>query len=124
MSRTTAEQQAYDMGRDAARAAASWIIDGNTKPEVIRDVVKALDDGYDISEFMPRRPDLSGEYADAPTPQSLAADILGADYDTHGYNAPDFLPAEQVDALADAFEAGVDDHFEQECERILRAALV
>lgn len=28
-----------------------------------------------------------------------------------------------IDALSDAFEAGVDEHFEAECERILRAAV-
>ncbi len=122
--RRAAEQQAYNMGRDAALAAASWVIDGNTKPEAIAYVVALLDAGDPAADdYLPARPDLSGEYADEPTPQSLAADILGADWQTHGYNAPDFLPAEQVDALADAFERGAADHFEPECERILRAAL-
>jgi hypothetical protein len=117
-------EDAYTRGVEAANAAASWIIDGNTKPEAIAYVVALLDTGDPrVDDYLPRRPDLSGEYADDPTPQSLAADILGADWETHGYNAPDFLPAEQVDAIADAYEEGVDETFVPECERLLRAAL-
>lgn len=119
-----AEQCAYSLGRDVALAAASWVIDGNTDVDHVRRVVAMLDAGDpSVTDYLPPRPNLSGEWADDPTPQSLAADVLGADYATHGYNAPDFLPAEQVDTIAEAFEQGVADAFEPECERILRAAL-
>lgn len=119
-----AEQCAYELGRDVALAAASWLDVTRMDAETITSALDAITNGDPRAEYvLPARPNLSGEYADDPTPQSLAADILGADYATHGYNAPDLLPAEQVDAIAEAFERGVADHFEPECERILRAAL-
>lgn len=116
----TAQQQ----GREAGERAASWVIDGNTKHEAIVALVKLFDDGDpSTDDYLPARPSLAGEWADSPTPQSLAADIIGADWKTHGYNAPDLLPGDVVDALADAWEEGASETFEVECERILRAAL-
>lgn len=113
MNATKHEQDAFNAGRDAALSAASWVIDGNTKREHIARVVELLDDGDDIYPYLPAAPTLSGEWADDPTPLSLAREITG----------DDDPGADVIDALADAFDRGVADHFVQECERILRAAL-
>ena len=107
------EQDAYAEGKAAALAAASWVIDGNTKREHIARVVELLDDGDDIYPYLPAAPTLSGEWADDPTPLSLAREITGEE-------DPD---PDTIEALADAFDRAVVDHFVQECERILRAAL-
>jgi hypothetical protein len=120
--RTTHEQEAFDRGVEDAVAAASWIIDGNTPQDAIRRTLELIDAGDDMSDYQPRRPDLSGEYADDLTPNRLADDIFG-----HGW-CPDFYAPEGEDhdrmmALCDAYEAGVDETFDVECERILRAAL-
>lgn len=120
----TPQAQAYKLGAEAAEAAASWIVDGNTKREFIPAVLELIEAGDPrADEYLPAMPSLSGEWADSPTPQSLAADILGADWDTHGYNAPDFLAEELVDELADAWEQGVADTFESACEAELRRHL-
>lgn len=66
-------------------------------------------------EYLPREPNLSGEFADDLTPVGLVRVVTGEHID-------DIQP-EVADAIADAYEAGVSDTFEPECERILRAAL-
>lgn len=121
----TPEDVAYALGRDVATAAASWTVDGTTPVEHVRRVLAMLDAGDPEADvYLPAQPNLSGEYADDPTPESLAAEILGADYATAAdHGGEDHIPAEQVDALADAFERGVEDVFQPECERLLRAAL-
>lgn len=104
--------QAREQGEDAARSAASWCVDGNTDEEHARRVVRMLDDGDpEADEYLPRRPDLSGEWAGEPTPQSLAKEIVGTD-----------CPDEIVEAISEAWEEGVTETFEQECERLLRTA--
>lgn len=117
-----AHLEAYALGCEAARNAASWTVDGNTSAEHVRRVLAMLDDGDPQAfDYLPARPDLSGEWADSPTPRSIAADILGADWETHGNNAPDYIDAETVDVLAEAWEAGVSETFEAACETELRA---
>jgi hypothetical protein len=118
-------ERAEREGADAARAAATWTCDGNTYPAHTRRVLAMLEGGDDVDEYLPRRPDLAGEYADDRTPQSLAADIVGSSarlYALHGYNAPDLIPAERVDAIADAYEQGVADTFTDACAAELRRA--
>jgi hypothetical protein len=69
----------------------------------------------------PRMPDLSGEWADAPTPRSLYHDLMDS---VPGESAqPEWLSERIETEIADAWEAGVDDTFMAECERILRDAL-
>jgi hypothetical protein len=105
---------AFELGADAGRSAASWVIDGNTSADHVARVVAMLEAGDpEADEYLPATPNLSGEWADDPTPLSLARDITGEDDP-----APD-----AIDALADAFERGVAETFVPECERILRAAL-
>jgi hypothetical protein len=111
------EQEAYELGVEHARNAASWVIDGNTSQEHIARAVAVLDEGDPaLDDYLPRRPNLSGEYADELTPGELAAEITGLDSDDPHFD-------ELADILADAYERGVDETFEAECERILRAAL-
>jgi hypothetical protein len=113
---TDHEREAYALGVSAALAAASWVVDGNTPPDHIRRVLAMLEDGDPMADdYLPARPNLSGEWADAPTPASLYREIIG--------NPGDWDPSESEAAseIADAWEAGVSDTFAPECERILRA---
>lgn len=98
--------EAYAMGQQAAATAASWAADGNTTQEHIRRVLAMIEEGDPAAEqLLPRRPDLSGEYADAPTPTSVARDIVGEDA------SPDV-----VDVIAAAWAEGVSDTFQGACE--------
>lgn len=125
--RTPHEQQAYELGAEHARNAASWIVDGNTKTEFIPAVLKMMDDGDPaVESYLPARPNLSGEWADDLTPQTLYERITERDHADAERDAGlgyETLVGSVIDALADAYEAGVADTFESECERILRAAL-
>jgi hypothetical protein len=88
-------RQARYLGADAAMASASWI-DGMSEADarsVLEDVDPAVLDNY-------REPNLSGEFAGDPTPASLYDDIVGD---------RDVVADEIEDAIADAWEAGRDD---------------
>lgn len=103
-------KQAYAMGQEAARNAASWIADGNTHRRHIVNVLRMFEDGDPaVWDYVPTMPNLSGEWADSPTPMSLYEDIV---WDKgEGIEAdPDF-----VMTLADAYEEGVSDTFEHAC---------
>jgi hypothetical protein len=116
---TDHEREAYELGKDAAIAAASWVVDGNTSQDHIRRMVAMLDAGDPVAyDYLPAQPNLSGEWADAPTPLSLAQDIFGT-----GITGTQDYPPEELNEIADAWEAGVFDTFQYECERILRDAL-
>jgi hypothetical protein len=65
-------------------------------------------------------PTCRGEWADDLTPLSLAYRVMGDAVDESSFEVPS---AEIIDAIADAFERGVDDTFQVECERILRATV-
>lgn len=110
---TDSERAAYERGCEAARAAASWIIDGNTSREHIERLARMMDDGDPaLDQYLPTKPNLSGEWADDVTDHSLAVQLVGPDY---------YAP--QRDAVASAWEQGVSDTFSDECERIVKAAL-
>jgi hypothetical protein len=110
------ERQAYELGAEHARNAATWVADGNTTQEHIRRVLVAmLEDGDPAAwDVLPQAPDLSGQWADDPTPRSIAYDIVGEDVEQ--------LPegGEIADALADAYERGVSETFEDACVTELR----
>ncbi len=120
--RTPAEQEAYELGREHAIAQASWVIDGHTAHEAIVRVIALLDDGDDIADYLPARPNLSGEWADHLTPRRLYEEITGRDAHSDATWNQDAYQA-ALESLCEAYEEGVDDHFYQECERVLRAAL-
>jgi hypothetical protein len=118
---TDHEREAYRLGVAAAEAAASWAADGNTPDEHRRRVLAMLADGDPMADdYLPAMPNLSGERADALTPHSLAGEILGDESDEQGELRED---PSVVDAIADAWEAGVSDTFRPACERELRAGL-
>lgn len=99
---------AREAGREAAHNAASWI--GPVEVNSARTLLGMLSDGDPaVWDYLPDAPDLSGEWADAPTPLTLAREITGED-------EPD---ANVIDAIADAFESAVSDAFEPACEREL-----
>lgn len=112
----------YNLGVPARafKNAASWATDGDGNQEEAlehaRAVVRMLDDGDPQAyDYLPRQPDLSGEFADDPTPDRLYQEITGQ-----------VVLGGRVDdmhALCDAYEAGVSDTFIPECERVLRAFL-
>lgn len=112
-------REAYTRGVGAAVSAATWAPVGADASRVLA----MMDRGEDVYDYLPEWPNLSGEWADSETPRSLAADIMGADYETHGYNAPDFLASDAVSALADAWHAGVSATFSSACEAELVGAL-
>lgn len=104
-------QEAYRMGQQAGRNAASWAADGNTTQEHARKVLRMLADGNpEAWDFLPNHPDLSGEWADDLTPNALAYS-LGVDH---------LENMDAVEALSDAWEAGVSDTFGATCEEELR----
>lgn len=110
---------AYARGCDAADAAASWAADGNTTPAHAARVLAMLDDGDpEAWDHLPPTPNLSGEWADGPTPTSLAWDLCGPGADL---DSDDGL--ELVDEIATRWEAGVSDTFEEACEIELRSHL-
>jgi hypothetical protein len=118
---TEHEREAFELGAAAGIAAASWVADGNTSPEHYARVLAMTDDGDpQASDYLPAIPNLSGEWADAPTPHTLYREITGND-PADRISEDEDADGEIVDAIADAWEAGVASTFESECERILRA---
>jgi hypothetical protein len=103
--------EAKDLGASAARDAATWVTDGNSSAGHVRRLLTMLEEGDPAADGMlPNSPNLSGEWADDPTPLSLARDVTGLDE-----------PADEImDALATAFEAGVSDAFMPAVEAELR----
>jgi hypothetical protein len=113
-------QAARELGIEHARNVASWVADGNTDPEGIRRVLRMLEEGDPAADdYLPRRPDLSGEWADGLTPVSLFAEITGEDYVDAGL-AHETLMGGPLDAMCDAYEQGVADTFQSACEAELR----
>lgn len=62
-------------GADAGRSAASWAFDGITSTDTYRAVLNGIKDGdpavLDMYRLPNLLPNLSGEYADEPTPNTL-----------------------------------------------------
>jgi len=105
---------AYDRGKDEALKAASWVVDGNTSQDHIRQMVKWWDGGDpQFHDYLPKYPDLSGEFADSLTPHKLANEICGLNN----------CSSDDLDDLIEGFAEGVADFFEPECVKLLRQAL-
>lgn len=115
-------RDAYERGVEAAEAAASWTTDAMdrggrvSREDSARSLLAMMEEGDpEVFDYLPAMPNLSGEYADDPTPQSLARDVTGLD---------DFSERpELVDEIAQAFENGVSETFEAACERELHSFL-
>lgn len=105
--------EARSLGEAAGKAAASWVTDGNSDVAERGRVLAMMRAGDPAADdYLPRRPDLSGEFAGDPTPQSLFRDITGRDATTDA-------DSDLMGRLADAWENGVADVFAPECERLL-----
>ena len=117
--------EAYNLGRDAGIAAASWCYDGNSDPAERARVLAMLRDGDpEAFDYLPREPNLSGEWADEATPASVCEAILpdtSTDGETTGEWFDRTVSADLCDALCDAWERGASDAFFLECERLLIA---
>jgi hypothetical protein len=108
----TLRSMAIRDGRRAGEAAASWVFDGNTDRETYERVLKAFDEGDPVVYDWFRSPDLSGEWADSPTPQTMA--------DEWGMEPDD----ERLDDLCTLWEERATETFwdeiERECKRQLK----
>jgi hypothetical protein len=112
-------QEARARGEDAAKAAASWVTDGNSDVAERARVLAMLRDGDPAADdYLPRRPDLSGEFADDLTPTRLFEEIIGRPPILDGLDV-ESKDGGTIDQIADAFEEGVSETFTQECEREL-----
>jgi hypothetical protein len=124
---TDHEREAYRLGALAALSAASWAADGNTSDGHRRAVLAMLADGDPSAyDHLPEQPNLSGEWADAPTPHSLYEDIVGVPHAVAAATAGlayETMVGVVIDALCEAWEAGVSEHFRDACESELRAGL-
>lgn len=105
-------RQAKKDGRSAGLAAASWVFDGNTTLATYRRTLEGLRDGDPAVYDAFRSPDLSGEWADAPTPATLADD-----YGIDEARDPD---GDLLDEVCDVWQAAADAAFWTEIERVCR----
>ena len=127
---TAAEQQletfvsqAHALGIEAGKTAASWVTDGDASSEHYARLQRMMDDGDPELEFaLPPRPNLSGEWADAPNPRSLFEEVTGLDAHAEAtWNHEAYSTV--LEAICSAWEEGASETFEVECERLVRAAL-
>jgi hypothetical protein len=87
------------LGADAALAAASWVeMDEDDARSILDDVDPQVLDRYP-------EPNLSGEMAGDPTPESLAAEVTGEPFESAVTGEIGF---ETVNAICDAWEEGRD----------------
>jgi hypothetical protein len=112
--------EARALGEDAGRAAGSWAADGNSEPAACRRLLGMLADGDPEAFDRLPAPNLSGEWADAPTPRSLYEEITGRDAHCDAtWNADSYHALSE--ALCEAWEEGVAITYIPTCERELRA---
>lgn len=108
------ENQARELGKEAGAAAASWLEPGDK--EAAARILWMIRGGDPAAvDYLPREPDLSGEMADAPTPRSITEEIAGDFAGLEPTHSDDQL-AELMQTLSDAWEEGVSETFELECE--------
>jgi hypothetical protein len=98
-------------GREAGKAAGSWVIDGNTSQEAAQRLLEGILDGDPaVMDLLPANP-LSGEWADDPTPSSLLAE-----YDL---TEDDDLASEVLDAYETGYSDGVMDEVTRTAQVVL-----
>lgn len=107
--------RAKEMGAAAGRNAASWVFDGNTDEATYKRFLDLHEAGDPlIDEYAPRSGWLSGEDADAPTPQVLMDDLH---VDMEG-DEIDLDPLR--DELCEVYETAADEAYWAELERAAR----
>lgn len=103
-------KRARKLGKAAGLSAASWAFDGNTSDENYRTFLQMSDDGDPgIGDVYGPRGWLAGEYADDPTPRSLAED-LGIDQED----------GDRIERACDAYEEAAEEAYWAELERVAR----
>lgn len=108
------EREAYKLGAEHARNAALWVTVERPDPDGIRRLISMIEDGDpEAWDYLPAMPNLSGEWADDPTPLSLARDLTSEDDPS----------SELQEMLTESYEEGVRDTFVLECERHLHKML-
>lgn len=108
-------REAHKLGTIKAEDAASWTVDGNTSQEHIQRVLHMMDEGDPaVDHFLPNRPNMSGEWADAPTTNSVIEGVTG--------KPEEQIAHEDREAILNAWEEGVSERFESACEEELRKA--
>lgn len=112
---TTWEAEAFKLGAEAAHTAASW-----TSTEHPARILAMLDAGDPAADdYLPARPDLSGEWADNPTPASLFESVTGLDAHAEAtFNQGAYQAV--LEGICAAFERGVDETFAGAVEAELR----
>lgn len=104
---------AFKHGTEIGKTIGSWVIDGNTKEETARWLLKGLDDGDpEVYDVLPANP-LSGEWADYPSAESVLREAHCV-YD---------LNDERADAVLARYEEGFDQGVQDEVTRAARAML-
>lgn len=107
---------ARELGEEAGRNAASWVLDGNAPVEHYRRLVRMMDEGDPaLDDHLPAAPSLSGEWADGATPDTLYREVTGEE------------PRDDCEVLQDAiclaWQDASSEAFALECERLVRGAL-
>lgn len=105
---------ARKIGEQNGKNAASWVFDGNTSIETYQTVLSGINEGDPQVYDMFREPDLSGEYADDYSIQTLGDDI-GIDLN--------LTITEDIDKIGDAYTEAARIAFWDEIERIARLQL-
>lgn len=106
-------REARKLGREAGESAASWAYDGNTGDEWYARTLAGLDEGDPEVLDSFNVPNLSGEWADSPTPTSLMAEL--------GFDESDPRAEWLTDELCTAWEDAAGQAFWWEIERVCRA---
>jgi hypothetical protein len=101
-------EQAAEMGRNAGENAASWIIQDSWGGRVTRgekQAASAFLEAYEESDDTPNPPNLSGEWADSETPQSLMDSLFNEEELEldEVQDAQDDICTAWEDAASDAF---------------------
>ena len=72
-------EEARQLGADHGKASGSWVFDGNTDPETLRECLRMDEEGDpEFDDHWGGMDPLSGEWADGLTPETLF-DALGVE---------------------------------------------
>jgi hypothetical protein len=102
-----------EAGRGDGAAAGSWVADGNTSEDALRNLLRMWEEG-DPAAPCPPSP-FSGEWADDPT----LSEVIDSNTDCD----PDTLTPEEADELATAYEDAYSEAWQAEAERTVRGLL-
>lgn len=107
------EQTAYERGRRAAEAAATWT-EPPKPPHTVTSIIEWIECEHpSVDNHLPSRPDLSAEWGGSETPRTLVRAVWGS-------STPNVCPESLQDQICEAWEQGVNDHFYKACATELR----